>query len=275
MDLPEYFNQIKDEKLRKEIWEKLQNDIVAKADFTKHAQGKADELKALQEQLDAKAAENTKFSDWYYKTYEPWLKNVQPALDSYNNPNPQPQIQPSNGIPQAGNDPYANYENMLPAEQAKLLQEQITATLNNQFTTWSRGLATNLDTVLKDREKYYQDYLGLYVDANEKKRGNPDLDITSYMNRALQLRSGKENPMEVAYTLETLEADKKKWIEDGRALGRKDLETELEEKKKSELPSFNSGPEPYKAPEPVSAGDRQTGLKDKVTEKFGAGIWSR
>ncbi len=273
MDLPEYFNQIKDEKLRADIWAKLQNDIVAKADFTKHAQGKADELKVLQEQLDAKAAENTKFSNWYYGTYEPWLKNVQPALDSYNNP--APTAQPSNAIPPTGNDPYANYGDLLPADQAKLLQEQITTNLNTQFNTWSKGLATNLDTVLKDREKYYQDYLGLYVDANEKKRGNPDLDIMSYMNRALQLRNGKENPMDVAYTLETLEANKKKWLEDGRALGRKDLETELEEKKKTEIPTFSGGPEPYKAPESVSASDRATGLKDKITEKFGAGVWQR
>lgn len=271
MDLPEYFNLIKDEKVRKEIWDKLQNETVPKSDFTKFGQTKADELKATQDQLTAQTDQNKKFSDWYYATYEPWVKTIQPILDNH-----QATQQTHNAIPAAnnnnGNDPYANWGDLGPIEQAKLMTEQIVGQLGNQFQTQFQNYTTTMNTSLAAKEKYYQDYIGLYVDANEKKRNDPELDIPKYMQRALGLP--KENPMDVAYTLETLERDKKKWMDEGRALGRTDLETEMAEKAKGNIPTFEAGPTVYNKPAPVTHNDRQGELKNKVTEKFGVNVWA-
>jgi len=271
MDLPEYLNLIKDEKVRKEIWDKLQNETVPKSDFTKFGQTKADELKAIQDQLTTQTDQNKKFTDWYYATYEPWIKTIQPILDNHQ----ATAQQPPNAIPAVnnnGNDPYANWGDLGPTEQAKLMTEQIVGQLLPQFQTWGNNYTTTMNNSLAAKEKYYQDYIGLYVDANEKKRNDPELDIPKYMKRALELP--KENPMEVAYTLETLERDKAKWMDEGRALGRKDLETEMGEKAKANIPTFEAGPTVYKSPAPVTHNDRQGELKNKVTEKFGVGVWA-
>jgi len=265
MDLPEYLNVITDEKVRKELWAKLQNDTVPKADFTKHAQQKADELKVAQDKLSAQMVENQKFSTWYYNTYEPWLTQVKPQLDQLQNGTQTTQT----GTPVNNNvnDPYANWADLQPAEQQKLMQDQIVNQLGQQFQTWGQNFTNNMNQSLASREKYYQDYLGLYVDANEKKRNDPELDIQKYMTRALGLP--KENPMEVAYTLETLERDKKKWMDEGRALGRKEIEEKV---KGAPAPTFEATPTVYNKPALVGQNDRNADLKNKITEKFGTSI---
>lgn len=261
---------IQDDKARQQVMEALKNEYLPKADFTKATQAKADEMKAIQEKLAAQEAENKRYMEWYYTKYEPWAAQVKAELASRQNASPS---NPANQPSQNGNW-WENWDTLTPQQQAQELHKQQIATLNQSFGTWTQQFQQNLNTTLQEREKYYQDYLSLYIDANEKKRQNPDLDIQKYMTRALELKTGKANPLETAYTLETLEEEKKKWLEQGRQHGRQELETEYKAKRPASEPAtLGGGPEPFH-PAVVKKEDRMAELKAKVGEKFGPQIWA-
>lgn len=270
MTAEEIAKLIQDENARKQVMEALKNEYLPKADFTKATQAKADEMKAIQEKLAAQETENKRYMEWYYTKYEPWAAQVKEELAKRQNPAKPDPANPAN----PNGNWYENWDALTPAQQAQELHKQQIAALNQNFGTWTQQFQQSLNTQLQEREKYYQDYLSLYIDANEKKRQNPDLDIQKYMTRALELKTGKANPLETAYTLETLEEEKKKWLEQGRALGKQDAETEYKAKRPALEPTtLGSGPEPFK-PAVVKKEDRMAELKAKVGEKFGPQIWA-
>lgn len=265
MDLPEWINLIPDEKLRQEVWEKAKDSIVPKGDFTKYTQERGEELKRMQGQLQGEQAKNQQFSQWYHNTYEPWLNQVQPLLQNQANGASAAQAQA------ASDEAYANWHLMEPQQQAQIQHDQLRKSYQNDFRTWADTFAKGVQDVLTDRERYYQNYLRLYVDANEKKRSDPDLDITKYMDRALNL--GAESPTDVAYTLETLDREKQRWLEDGRLHGRQEAEEEYKAKAPA-APASPSSLETYK-PTQTKQADRMEELKNKVTEKFGPDVWQQ
>jgi len=270
MTAEEIAKYIQDEKVRQQVLEALKNEYLPKADFTKATQAKADELKAVQEKLAAQEAENRRYMEWYYGKYEPWMAQAKAEAASRHqasvNPNPTPANPNENW--------WDNWDILTPQQQAQALHKQQISELNQSFGTWTQQFAQNVNNLIKERETYYQDYLSLYIDANEKKRQNPDLDIQKYMTRALELKTGKANPMETAYTLETLEKDKEKWLEEGRKHGRQEAETEYKAKRPTSEPStLGGGPEPFK-PVAVKKEDRMAELKAKVGEKFGPQVWA-
>lgn len=261
---------IQDEKARQQVAEALKNEWLPKGDFTKAQQAKADELKAIQEKNVAMETENKRFMEWYYGTYEPWKQQVTPILQRYGNANQNPNPgNPASGQPQGGQNWYENWDVLTPQQQAQALQQQQIAYTNQLAQNFGQQFNQSIQAM----NSAFDQRWAVYIDAIERGRKNPDLDIQPLLEKAKQYKVGEFNPLDLAQRELLADKEKEKWLQQGRDLGKQDAETEFKAKRSPvDSSSFGDGPEPFK-PAIVKKEDRMAELKTKVGEKFGPQVW--
>lgn len=264
MTVEEYAKLIPDEKARQQFLESMKNEWVPKADFTKATQAKADELKTIQAAHDAQVAENARYMKWYKEEYEPYAARMRTEAEK-RAANPTPSS-PANPNPN-GAAWYENWEAMTPQQQAQELYKQQVNYANAIAQQYGKAFQDGMTTL----NQQVQDQFGVYIDALERRHKDPSLDIQQFLDKAKNFKTQNFNPLDAAYKEVTYEKDKEKWLEEGRKLGRQDLETE-QKARAPVAPRIDAGPEPFK-PNLVKKEDRMAELKTKVTEKLGPQVW--
>ena len=263
MTVEEIAKLIQDEKARQQFLESMKNEWVPKADFTKATQAKADELKAIQTAKEAAEAENARYMKWYREEYEPYAARMKVEMEK------RPTASnPGNPGGNGAGSWYENWDAMTPQQQAQELYKQQVNYANAIAKQYGEAF-TQAQAALNQQ---VQDQFGVYIDAIERRQKDPTLDIQPFLEKARKFKAGDFNPLDAAYKEVTYEKDKEKWLEEGRKLGRQDLETEIKARAPGPSARIDTGPEPFK-PNLVKKEDRMTELKNKVTEKLGQQVW--
>ena len=252
---------IQDDKARQQVLEALKNEWVPKADFTKATTAKAEELKTSQEAYNAAVAENERYMKWYHGEYEPWLADRKAEAEKRaTSPTPTP-ANPNVAW-------YENWDTLSPQQQAQTLQQQ--------QINYANLLAQHYGKAFNDAQagldQRVQDQFAVYIDALERRHKDPTLDIQPFLKKAKEFKTGEFNPLDAAYREVTYEKEKEKWLDEGRKLGRQDLETEIKAKGPTAPTRVTGEPEPFK-PNFVKKEDRMTELNQKITEKLGQQVW--
>lgn len=233
-------------------------------DYTKKTQEIADRQKAWETEKSELQRTVDQFQN-FQKEYEPFRSLLQKNWDRispilYGQQQAQQPAQSQDGNKQWDFHPAAlsileqpAWDNVGQYYQARYFNPVIEA-LKNEF-----------NQALARREQYYQNYLGVMTDAYNRKFADPGLDIVAYMKKALDIQSGKENPMELAYASMT-SVDKLKAAEEAAyRRGREDFETEIKNKQvpngalqNEVIPVFRQKP---KTRDEVKEAARQTAIK--------------
>lgn len=261
-EMPKWLQEIQDEKLRQLIWEKAHKEWVPMADFTQTTQAKAEELRLVQEQLAAQEAENARYMTWYHEKYEPYLaRQAAEAEKRAMSPTPSNPASPNGNW-------YENWDTFTPQQQAQ--------TLYQQQVNYANAIAQQYGKAFQDAQaalnQQIQDQFGVYIDAIERRHKDPTLNVQEFLDKARKFKTADFNPLDAAYKEVTYEKDKEKWLEEGRKLGRQDLETEIKARP-SPGPRVGGEPEPFK-PGIVKKEDRMAELDRKITEKLGPQVWT-
>lgn len=238
---PQWLSAIADEAMRDEA----RKGWMQQADYTQKTQELANQRKeweSQKEKYETALQQNEKFNKWYQDEYAPFVSKLQPhwgdieSILSGQAPR-QPASNPAN--PQNGNagNTFDNWDLLAPNEQVAKLTEHLQ---QSYLTPAIENLGKEFDQRLQQREQYYQNYINILTDAFMKKSENPGLDIPAYMNKAMEIQSGRIDPMKMAYEAvtsgDTRKQLEKQWYEQGK----RDFEQELKNKQQEQGALQNS-----------------------------------
>lgn len=268
MKIEEMAALITDEKQKAAFLEAMKNEYVLKADFTQHTQKQGEEAKKLQE-------ENDTFRSWYREKYEPYIAVAEPILQAhYARQNGNPNPNPGNPNPNPGQNWYDGWDTLPGERQAQVLEQKVREAQMAALTEKEKTYQQALEQWGKNLADQLQGQFAVFVEAQQRKAQDPDLDVLKYMDRVKKFAPAHGiNPFDEAYRAETYDRDKEKWLNEGRKLGKQDAETEFKSKP-GNIPPITppSTLQPYKNPE-IKQADRRAALTNAVTEKFGSKVW--
>jgi hypothetical protein len=186
--------------------EDARKGYLMQSDYTKKTTEIADRQKAW----DTEKAELSRLNNEYVT----WWTGFKPTFDTINGNwdkiqkvlggQAPAQTQQS---PQQPEDPFRDYDLLPPVEQAKRIGEQVVA---QHVTKALQAQEQKFNQAFQQREQYYQNYLNIWTDAQERARKNPDFPVREYLQQALEYSSGKGNPLEMAAMTVTKDSDLKK-----------------------------------------------------------------
>ena len=237
---PKWLSYIPDDTLRKEAREGWMRD----ADYRKKTMeigAKEKSWETEKQSLAEKAAKADEFDKWYREAYQPFYNQInskwdviQKVLSGQSQDAPQASAQQQ--------DYFANYDLLPPTEQAKKLTEHIQ---QNYLAQALQAQEQKFNQTLQQREGYYQNYMNILTDAFGRKFQNPGLDLQAYLQKALELQAGKGNPLDLAYSQVTHDANQKQLEEQWYKKGKEDAALEAQNQQvssgaleHSSVPSF-------------------------------------
>jgi len=223
---PKWLAAITDENLRKEAREGwLRQD-----DYTRKTQEVAEQRKNWEKEREGLQG----IEKWFKENYTPWYQKygnaieknwdkVLPVLTGQQVAALQQQAQQqTNGDDQAR---FANWDVLPPEEQAKRITDHVLGQLTNRELKALEEKLTNGYTQLFNQGKtYFDNYLQIMLDAQERSRKNPDFDTQAYLQKALEIQYGKANPFDLAASIVTAEPDRKRLEQEWYERGKNDAE---------------------------------------------------
>jgi hypothetical protein len=218
---PAYFQHIPEQ-----YREEAKQHYLRQSDYTKKTQDFSEKEKAWQAK-EADYEQKVKQYNDFAQQYQPFYQKLQQNWDRIA-PILAGQQLPVQQQTQNGNQPHQdqwgeNFDVLPPAEQAKRIAEY---TKTEYLSKELQAMRQEFNAALSEREKYYQNFLNIYTDAFTRKFQNPGLDMQAFMKKAIDIQYGRENPMDLAYTATTSEADRKALEEQYYKKGREDRELE-------------------------------------------------
>ncbi len=263
---PKWLSQISDAALREEA----KSGWLRQQDYTKKTQELADQRKQYEawegqkKDLEGKVSQ---WNDWYNQSYVPlynWYQGQQ-ANGTQNRTNPNGAQQANNAAEQV----FRDYDTLTSQQQAKAMSDY----LRTEFLEYQKkdreDFNKQYQNDLKTHVDFFQNYMKIFTDAVGKKLTNPGLDVNAFMQKALEIKSGQVDPLELAYKIVTEGPEREKLIETARQQGKADFEQE-QKNKQTPTPFIGRGIMPTFKP-PQRSGD--AGLNTAITEKFGADVW--
>lgn len=259
---PAYFQHIPEQ-----FREEAKKNYLLQSDYTKKTQEFSEREKAWQ----AKEADyERRAKEWndFQAQYDPFYKKLQahwdkiaPIIAGQQAQSGQPQQQPDQ-VPQ---NLWENFDVLPPAEQAKRIAEH---TKNEYLAKELAAMRQEFNQALAQREQYYQNFLNIYTDAFTRKFQNPNLDLQTFMKEAIDIQYGRKNPLDLAYTSVTSEAQRKALEEQYYKKGREDRELEYQNSQQTNgalngqtIPMFKQAP---LTREQVSEAARQVAVKKGI-----------
>lgn len=228
--------------------EEAKKSWMLQSDYTKKTTEYAEGRKAWdseKEKLLAAQKEMEPVVEWYKSVYpkfkEHWDK-IQPILFGQQQQQPPTQQNTSTAQP----DPFHDYD-LLPAqEQAKRLADYV----NNQYVSNAISqLEQKFQQELNNRTQFFNNYLGILTDAQQKAFTNPGFNMQEYIAKALELQSGKFNPLELAYNAVTsqgnLDKMQQEWLKKGKEEALLEMQNQNQQRgamDKPYLPTFRQTP---------------------------------
>lgn len=210
--------------------EEAKKNVLLQSDYTRKTTEIAEKQKAWEQEKQQLAERLNNYDTWYRDQYAPFYQKAQPHMEKIIAMINGQQAQAQQPAQSNGNDPFEHYDVLPPQEQAKRLAEYLN---QNYLSNALSALKQEFNQTLAQREAYYSNLLNVMTDAYGRKFQNPGLDLQAYMKEALEIQSGKKNPLDLAYTSVTKEADLKNLQEQFYKKGREDMELEFKNKQLS------------------------------------------
>lgn len=220
------------------------------------------------------------WNDWHKKEVEPhWPEFLKWREQGANGGGDRGRQATASGeIP---DDVLQDWANLTPDKQARTLAELVAKQVGTSNADYQKQLQASyaeqvkaLNQLIKEKELYFQNYLKVWQKAFEEKQRNPSLDIDKAVQQALDVFSGKVDPLELGIRLSTFDQDKQAFVSDQRKLW--EAEQAEKDKQKQMLPPLSSGTPPiYKAPTgpPRGLGSMKQEVAQALAEKFGTQIF--
>ncbi len=242
------------------------------ADYTKKTQTLADERR----QFETSSKELQAYKEAADKHGHPdeWAKfwgGVQPYWETFTKYTQQQKTGQSQ--PQGGSvdDPWKDWD-LTPANQqadrmAKHLEAKIRSNIEAEYMP-------QIQQAFKSRDEYNQNYLTLMRKAFEMKNTNPELDLDQLFQTAVDMQSGKINPLEVAQKYSTPAPDLDKMFNERLEQQKVQWEEEWKSKQQATTPvpgiplsAFSPRPDA-----PKTAEEAKQRVREAVAEKYGREI---
>lgn len=250
------------------------------ADYRKKTSEASEQRKQWEQerqQYEQYAQRAKQYEDWFQNEYTPYIQRLKPYEQQIAALlNGQQQPADMHQVPQ-GDDPYARWEYMTPQEQAKYQQQVIVQQVaDNYIVGGFNKLQQWLNDQIATREKYYQNYLNLFVDGFDRRAKDPEFNLQAYMQNALKAQMGMLNPMEVGEMLTNQERTKAQLIAEGEKRGREALQAELDAQNAARGTTQGHGIFPSTL-QTLRAQNKKPNVEDvvrqKFTQKYGQGFW--
>lgn len=192
----------------------LQSEFTRKSqDFSEKQKAWDTERSDLQKRVDEYNQFAQQYQPFYARLQQHWDR-IGPILEGREQ-TPASQPTPQQNV-------FENWEELAPQEQARRLADYNGVSFAQQI----QQLKQEFNQALAAREQYYGNYLGILTDAFERARKDPSLNLPEYMQKAIAIQYGRENPLELAYASVTSERTRKQLEEDAYNRGRADREQE-------------------------------------------------